>query len=444
LQTWNRLAALRATGHSTEKIELIVLGGTWSSYPEPYQIWFTKRCLDAMNDFGGGIDARSEAESVAPGYDGFCDDALSGLRTGPLYNKAVKGFLRDQKGDAAELRERASWRALAESQRRNASAVCRNVGFSVETRPDQVSEEEVLRIRRLGCTKVQLGIQSLSDSVLRVTKRGHAVADTRRAIGLLRRAGFKIHAHWMPNLPGADVRADREDYGRLFRERDFRPDELKIYPCSLIESAELMASYRDGSWRPYDHDELLEVLATALAGTPRYCRITRVVRDISSDDIVVGNKFTNFRELAEREVQRRGEQCVEIRSREIRGRNFDPADLRMNTTRYETSVGSEIFLELVTPDDLVVGFARLALPRELSFCEEIERSALIREVHVYGGALDLGARPREEAQHRGFGGRLVAAAAERARALQYKDLAVISAIGTRGYYRKLGFSDGAL
>jgi len=173
LQTWNRLAAFRATGHSTEKIELIVLGGTWSFYPETYQIWFAKRCIDAMNDFGGGVDARPDAESVAPDFEGFRDDALVGVRTGPLYNKVVKEFLRKQEGEASALRETATWEALEETHRRNASAVCRNVGFSVETRPDYVSEEEVLRIRRLGCTKVQLGIQSLSDSVLCAIKRGH-------------------------------------------------------------------------------------------------------------------------------------------------------------------------------------------------------------------------------------------------------------------------------
>jgi len=444
LQTWSRLAAFRATGHSTEKIELIVLGGTWSSYPEPYQIWFAKRCLEAMNDFGDDHDGRPAAESDAPLFDGFRDDVLSGRRTGPLYNRVVKEFLRDQQSKSVTSREAASWESLVESQQRNASATCRNVGFSVETRPDHVSEEEVLRIRRLGCTKVQLGIQSISDSVLRAVKRGHDVEDTRHAIGLLRRAGFKIHAHWMPNLLGSDVRTDCDDYRRLFHDRDFRPDELKIYPCSLIASSELMDCYDDGSWRPYEYDELLDVLAFSLAETPRYCRVTRVLRDISSDDIVVGNKRTNFRELAEREVQERGERCADIRAREIRGRAFDPHGLELVAMSYETSVGNEIFLELVTPEDAIVGFLRLALPRQLAFCGEIERSALIREVHVYGGALDLGARPREEAQHRGFGSRLIEAAVERARALQYEDLAVISAVGTRRYYSKLGFSDGPL
>lgn len=444
LQTWNRLAAFRATGHSTEKIELIVLGGTWSFYPESYQVWFSKRCLDAMNDFGGDVDAREEAEVSAANFDNFDDDALEGVRDGPKYNQTVVGFLREQGREGEVDAESATWDALRATQLRNEDAVCRNVGFSIETRPDYVTEEEVLRVRRLGCTKVQLGIQSLSDPVLDAIKRGHAVEDTRRAIALLRRAGFKIHAHWMPNLLGSNPKDDCLDYDRMFGDPAFRPDELKIYPCSLIETAELMSSYQDGSWRPYEHDELLDVLAHAIAETPRYCRLTRVIRDISSDDIVVGNKLTNFRELAERELTRRGGKTEEIRSREIRDIEFDPARLEVRATSYESGVGGEVFIELVTPDDHIVGFLRLALPTQKSFCDEISASALIREVHVYGGALNLGARDFGNAQHRGFGTQLVDEARKHARAAGYLELAVISAVGTRGYYRKLGFHDGDL
>lgn len=444
LQTWNRLAAFHATGHSTEKIELIVLGGTWSFYPEPYQIWFAKRCLDAMNDFGLEVDGRDRAQRDTASFEGFDDAAHSGLRTGPIYNKAIGTFLREQGREGQVEVESADWDALRESQRRNEEAVCRNVGFSVETRPDYVTEEEVMRIRRLGCTKVQLGIQSLSDSVLSAIKRGHSVEDTRRAIGLLRRAGFKIHAHWMPNLLGSTPEADCADYARLFDDKDFRPDELKIYPCSLIETAELMSSYRDGSWRPYEHGELLEVITTALANTPRYCRLTRVIRDISSDDIVVGNKLTNFRELAEKELAIRGMQSSEIRAREIRGQRFDSEALALLATEYSTGTGSEVFLELVTPEDRIVGFLRLAFPASESFCPEILQSALVREVHVYGGALDLGARDQGKAQHRGFGARLIREASKLARAHGFSELAVISAVGTRGYYRRLGFKDGTL
>ncbi|MDP6981392.1 MAG: tRNA uridine(34) 5-carboxymethylaminomethyl modification radical SAM/GNAT enzyme Elp3 [Myxococcota bacterium] len=451
LQTWNRLAAFHATGHSTEKIELIVLGGTWSFYPEAYQVWFVKRCFDAMNDFGAEIDGREDAVPAQVDYDAFEASAPEGIRTGPLYNQVVQQQLREQGAGAegsaaanAEQGERATWEELEASQKRNEDAVCRNVGFSVETRPDHVSEAEVLRIRRLGCTKVQLGIQSVSDTVLDAIDRGHDVRDTRVAMARLRRAGFKIHAHWMPNLLASTPERDCEDFDRLFDDPDFRPDELKVYPCSLIETAELMRHYEAGEWRPYEHDELLGVLTHALERAPRYCRLTRVIRDISSDDIVVGNKLTNFRELAERALAERGGRCEEIRVREIRRDDFVSDAVELRATTYASGNSEDAFIEFTTPGDQIVGFLRLCFPKDEGFCDEITASALIREVHVYGGALDLGARGRGHAQHQGFGTRLIEEARRLAKERGYRTLSVISAVGTRGWYRKLGFRDGTL
>jgi elongator complex protein 3 len=439
LQTWNRLDAYRAIGHPTDKVEMIVLGGTWSSHPESYQVWFVKRCFDALNDFGRSVDGRADVRAPIEDYSGV---EASG---GQSYNDTITDFLRQSlQGRLQDEGESASWESLEAAQRENETAACRNVGFVVETRPDHLSLEEVIRIRRLGCTKVQIGYQSLSDEVLAANARGHDVAATRRAMSLLRAAGFKIHAHWMPNLLGATPEGDIEDFGRLFADADFRPDELKIYPCSLIETAELMHYHERGEWRPYDHDELLEVVSSALERVPRYCRVTRVIRDISSDDIVVGNKLTNFRQIAEQELIRRGGCCVDIRAREIRDGRFDQDALVLHETRYETGIGEERFLEFVTETDRIVAFLRLALPRQRSPIDEIGESALIREVHVYGAALELGARPAARAQHRGLGQRLIEAAAAAARTAGYADLAVISAIGTRPYYRMQGFADGAL
>ena len=261
---------------------------------------------------------------------------------------------------------------------------------------------------------------------------------------LLSAAGFKIHAHWMPNLLGSSCERDIEDFGRLFDDPDFRPDELKIYPCSLVESADLMAFHRRGAWRPYSHEALLDVLVSALSRVPRYCRITRGVRDISSDDIVTGNKLTNFRQIAQRELERRGEPCCDIRSREIRSADFDADTLRLEVTRYRSSLGRELFLEYVTPEDRIVAFLRLSLPDASGFLPEIEHSALLREVHVYGAVLGLGHRDARRAQHRGLGQKLIESAASCAREAGYADLAVISAVGTRRYYRRLGFGDGEL
>ena len=443
LQTYNRLLAFRAIGHAQDKAELIVLGGTWSFYPETYQRWFIKRCIDAMNDFGRGLDRR--AHVTAPLDRRALRARVDGREPELSYNREVGRFLRVEHGeDMLAAHEHASWDELRAAQHANESSDCRNVGLSLETRPDRLDQAEVLRLRRLGCTKVQIGYQSLSDAVLALNKRGHDLAATRRAMSLLRAAGFKIHAHWMPNLLGSTPDADVADFRRIFADQDFRPDELKIYPCSLIESAELMRFYERGEWRPYDHAELLHVLTHAIAETPRYCRLSRIVRDISSEDIVTGNRLSNFRELAERALAARGRRGCDIRSREIKHGAFDPGALVLRETTYATAHAEERFLELVTPEDQAVAFLRLSLPARPSFIDEIAGSALIRELHVYGGALALGTQHATRPQHRGFGARLLERARELAQRAGFADLAVISAIGTRPYYRKHGFADGEL
>ena len=342
--------------------------------------------------------------------------------------------------------EYATWDELEAAQQENERAACRAVGLVIETRPDHISEEEVIRVRRLGCTKVQIGFQSLSDKVLALNRRGHDVAATRRAVKLLRKAGFKIHAHWMPNLYGSSPAADLDDYDKLFGEPDFRPDELKVYPCSLIESAELMQQYQAGDWRPYTHDELLELLVECFKRTPEYCRLTRVIRDIPGTDIVAGNKVTNFRQLVERELEARGERSVDIRAREIGVKPVSQRDLRLDQASYESSSGDEIFLQYITEGRDIAGFLRLSLPRaeEAPLVAELRGAAMIREVHVYGLALGIGSALAGRAQHAGLGSRLLERAAEVAAARGYRRLAVISSIGTREYYRKRGFRDCAL
>jgi elongator complex protein 3 len=321
------------------------------------------------------------------------------------------------------------------------------VGLVLETRPDHLDDAEVERLRRLGCTKVQIGYQSLSDRVLQLNKRGHDVAAARLATQRLRRAGFKVLAHIMPNLLGATPETDVEDLEHVFEDPDFRPDELKVYPCSLIESAELMRHYEAGDYRPYDDAQVLHVVSEALRRAPRYCRLARVIRDNSSQDIVAGNRTSNLREVAERSLRKRGIEPVEIRSREIKQRALDNSDAhsaQLSVTRYETSVSEECFLEFVTSDDRLLGFCRLSLPRTAGAIAEIAHSALVRELHVYGASLALGESAAERAQHQGFGTRLLDEAAALAAAHGFNDLAVISAVGTRPYYRKRDFTDGEL
>jgi elongator complex protein 3 len=393
LQTERRIRALSNVGHSTDKIELIVLGGTWSSYPHDYQEWFLRRCFDAMNGH----------------------DSLN----------------------------------MTEAQKKNETASHRNVGIAVETRPDQITDDEIVRLRSLGVTKVQIGIQSLNDQILLMNRRGYDVDRTREAFRLLRAGGFKIHAHWMPNLLGATPASDREDFDRLWSDPSFRPDELKIYPCSLIPGTELHQLWREGGYVPYTDDMLVELVADCKTAVPPYCRITRIMRDIPKENIAAGCTQANLRQVVHRFMADRGMGCDCIRCREIRKSPADPTSLTLNNLVYETDTTEEHFLSFDTPGEQspsrIAGFLRLSLPQKehrlpSAFIDELTGAAMIREVHVYGPAIELGQRQIEHAQHGGLGTRLVAKAEEISREAGYQRLAVISAIGTREYYRARGFA----
>jgi elongator complex protein 3 len=441
LQTYNRLKALEDIGHSVQKAELIVLGGTWSFYPEGYKIWFVKRMFEALNDFGEGIDQRHQIKpSVDVSQIQSANEGLHANGRAVTYNQAItKLYLNQELPKLQRKEEIATWEELFSEHTRNQSGRVRCVGLVLETRPDYISETEVLSLRRLGCTKTQIGLQSLQDDVLTLNKRGHDVAASRRAINLLRQAGLKIHAHWMPNLYGSSVKQDIQDYQTLFNDPDFKPDELKLYPCSLIDDTELMDVYQKGEWQPYTHQELLEVLVACLEETPEYCRLTRVVRDIPSDDIVAGNKFTNFRQIAEAEAVKKKIVLKDIRSREVKNQKIALNQLLLDITSYKTSVSQELFLQYLTKDRRIAGFLRLSLPTQKSFIKELENAAIIREVHVYGQAVNLGKTKSGAPQHLGLGKKLIAKSKEIATLEGYQKLSVISSIGTREYYQKLGF-----
>ena len=386
-QVASRLDSLHSVGHPTDKIELLILGGTWSSYRRDYQEWFVQRCFDAMNG-----------------------------------------------GDSA---------TLPEAQSRNESTGRRNVGLVIETRPDEITPDEVRWLRYLGVTKVQMGAQSLDDRILELNKRGHDVAATHRAAALLRAAGFKIVLHWMPNLYGATPASDREDFARLWS--GLCPDEIKIYPNQLLANAELYEYWRRGEFTPYTTTELIDLIADIKPSIPRYCRVNRVIRDIPSTNVVEGNRRTSLRQDVHDEMKRRGTRCECVRCREVRGQRVDARSLRLDDLTYNAGPAEEHFLSFVTWDDHLAGFIRLSLPRTRSpetGMSDLDGAALIREVHVYGQSLPVGAEQSGAAQHAGLGTRLLQEAERIALRSGYGRMAVISAVGTRGYYLERGFERG--
>ena len=404
-QVHSRLTEYAAVGHPTDKIELLVLGGTWSSYKRDYQKWFIQRCFDAMNE----RSSASETEPESPALEGAPD--LSGLK------------------QAHEVNE---------------TAAHRNVGLVIETRPDEITPAELKWLRQLGVTKVQMGAQSLDDRVLQMNLRGHTAADTLRATSLLRAAGFKIVLHWMPNLLGATLDSDRQDFARMWRD-GYAPDELKIYPTQLLETAELYKFWQRGEYTPYTTEELVSLLADLKATIPEYCRVNRIIRDIPSTHVVEGNKRTSLRQDVLIELQKRGQSCRCIRCREVRGTKVDPADLKFNDLTYHPAYAEEHFLSYVTPQDQIAGYLRLSLPDPEApklDIPDLENAALIREVHVYGQSLAVGSEMSGAAQHIGLGTNLLKQAEEIARQHGFSRMAVIAAIGTRRYYQSRGFSRG--
>jgi len=444
-QTYNRLLALYNIGHNTNKVELIILGGTWSYYLESYQIWFIKRCFEAMNDFGTEIDQRFAIPE--PDF----TDTLSGNDGVVNYNDAIaKGSPEDKPiGKTTPGTETATWEELTLVQEINETAKSRCVGLVLETRPDFITEKEVIRLRRLGATKIQMGIQTLDNKILQMNKRGTTVDQIKNAFTLLRTAGFKIHAHLMPNLYGANVKSDKSDYLKLWN-KDFCPDELKIYPTSIIKGTELTELYKQGKYRPYSTDELKELLKFCFENTPRFVRLTRIIRDIPAPEITAGNKTSNLRQIVELEMLKEGKPCKCIRCREIQNRAFNFDKISLEKISYKTSIGKDIFISFITNDisDKIIGFLRLTLPSKEkasnNFISELKNSAIIREVHVYGQVEKLGDNTPEHAQHSGIGSKLLMEAEKISGEAGFSKIAVISAIGTRNYYNKFNYKLGKL
>ena len=395
-QVSSRLKALHEVGHPTDKIELLILGGSWSAYPAKYREWFIRRCFEALN-------------------------------------------LENPKDDQGEV-------SLASVQERNSRGKHRNVGLVVETRPDLITSEHLIELRRQGVTKLQLGVQSMDDQILELNHRGHDSQTTEKAVSLVRSAGYKVVVHWMPNLLGATIDSDRQDFARLWREGGMNPDELKIYPCQLLRNAELYQYWQRGEYQPYSEQELIGLLADVKPTVPRFCRINRVIRDIPSNHVVEGNRNTSLRQDVAEELKSRGTKCECIRCREIRKNELSDGELLFDDLVYQAGRAEEHFLSFNTGTDHIVGFLRLSLPDKAQQfpVEDLDDAAIIREVHVYGQSVEVGAEQEGMAQHRGLGSQLVEKAADIAKTAGYSKLAVISAVGTREYYAGRGFVMGEL
>jgi elongator complex protein 3 len=385
----HRLATLAEIGHPTSKVEVILMGGTYTSRPAGWQETTIRRCFDALN-----------------------------------------------KKDST---------SLLEAQKTNESAESRCVGLTVETRPDQASSETLRNLVSWGVTRIEFGVEALNDDVLDHVHRGHGVSAVVDATRRARDLGLKVVYHMMPGLPGMDEKKDVDDFARLFSDEDFRPDMLKIYPCLVVRGTPLYDEWKKGLYKPYDSETAARLLATVKESLPRYVRIQRVQRDIPARLIVDGVRKGNLRQLALAILASRGKRCPCLRCREL-GRNFTPKNLdriELKRQEYHAGGGREVFLSLEDGDtDALAGYVRLRFPSKggTGMAEPV-----IRELKVLGVEVPVGgfAEGVTQVQHRGFGQRLVRAAMEEATASGASKLFVLSAVGTRAYYAKMGFkTDG--
>jgi len=375
-QVLARIKAFEAMHHPTAKIELIIMGGTFLEYPKKFQYEFVKNCFDAMN------------------------------------KKKSKN--------------------LKQAQKINELARHRCVALCIETRPD-VCVKYISRMRELGATRVELGVQIIDDKIYKKVKRGHTVQDVVNATEKLKNAGFKIGYHIMPGLPGSNFEKDLKLFKKLFSDQKFKPDQLKIYPCTVMPNSEIEKLYWKKKYKPYTKKQTEKILVEMLEQVPRYCRVMRVMREIPPEYIVAGVINIDLRKDIETELRRRKIKLKEIRYREIgfalRNEKEINLNLQLKITKYIASNGKEYFLEMVNSKNILFGLLRLRI---------FNNQAIIRELHIYGKSLELGKKGKI-GQHTGLGKFLMHEAEKITRKSKIKKLRVISGVGAREYYRKLGY-----
>ncbi|WP_428326662.1 elongator complex protein 3 [Nitrosopumilus sp.] len=387
LQITTKIDKLIAFGHDPSKMEIVIVGGTFLFMPKDYQENFIKSCYDALN----GTDSKN----------------------------------------------------LQEAKINNEHAAIRNVGFTIETKPDYCKKEHVDWMLDYGVTRIEIGVQSLQERVYNIVNRGHNYNDVVESFQISKDAGYKIVAHMMPGLPTMTPKEDIEDFKKLFSDSQLRPDMLKIYPSLVIENTPMYQEYKDGKYAPYSDEDMIQVLTEAKKNIPKWVRIMRVQREISPNEIIAGPKSGNLRQIVHQNLAKQGMKCKCIRCREA-GLNKKSEDKDINLTRidYDSSGGKEVFLSYEDKNESIYGFLRLRKPSDSAHRDEVgKNSCIVRELHVYGKSLKIGEKEESEIQHSGLGKNLMREAEKISREeFDAKELLVISAVGTREYYQKLGYS----
>ena len=393
-QVKNRIEQLHAIGHDVDKVELIIFGGTLTTYPQDYLRWFVTQCLNAMS----GANAMTIEEAQA----------------------------------AAE------------------NAAIRNSDIALETRPDWCKEQHVDLMLRLGATRIELGVQTVYDDIYKLVSRGHTVGDVAEATRIARDAGFSLTYHCMPNLPRSTYERDLEAFETIFGDERFRPDALKIYPTLVMPNTKLYEMWRRGEHEPYPFEKIVKLIAEVKKRVPKWIRIQRVQRDIPADMIAAGVKRGDLRALIKEKLRNESTRCRCIRCREVGhvklelGLDPNPDDVKLVTERYRASEGEELFLSFEDMKlDILVGLLRLREPSAKAHRLEVKAapSMLVRELHVYGPLVKVGEEAgANEWQHRGWGERLLYEAEQISREeFDARKVIVLAGIGTRNYYRRFGY-----
>jgi elongator complex protein 3 len=423
LQVFNRLEQYVVLGQNPDKVEQIIMGGTFPSYPKKYQEEFVYYSFKAMNDFSklfykkGIFQIKKFKEFFE--LPGKVNDKI---RVSNIHNRLFK--LKKQ-----------NLKSLEKEQILNEKSNIKCVGLTIETRPDYGFKKHGNEFLRLGCTRVELGVQTVYDDILKSIHRGHTIKDTIKSVRELKDLGFKLNFHMMPGLPGVSKERDIISLRTLFFSDDFKPDMLKIYPCMVMPGTKLYHDYKKGKYKPLDIKKAVDIISEFKKDVPKYCRIMRVQRDIPSYQTIAGVDRTNFRQYLEKTMRKKDYTCDCIRCKEIGDKKIS-GKISFEIIMYNASKGKEFFISLVNQNKLL-GFCRLRFPSQKLRKEITKKSALIRELHVYGAAESIGKRGK--IQHKGFGKKLMRKAEQITKQNEYNKLLVISGVGVRDYYKKLGY-----